>query len=174
MDCKELRNNLTHYIYGELLEEEEEQVRKHIDNCGRCYREYLSLLHTRKLLSNWRNITPSPALAVNWRANLEEFFPDKPKISTIASPSSSLKRLKERLSSLFNASLYHKRVPVSILILIAILSLFLGYLLGPFSVAREGRTPSNDEKLIDIAQEILARDTGFELVNGQSVIGFID
>jgi len=59
MTCKNIKSELVHFIYGEVTPEIKTDIKEHLSICSECKREFDSLVNTREMLNNWKDITPS-------------------------------------------------------------------------------------------------------------------
>jgi hypothetical protein len=68
MNCREIQERLTDFIYAELSEEETVAVVRHLAHCQTCALEESDLRRTKHLLAHWPDREMSPDLANRLRA----------------------------------------------------------------------------------------------------------
>ncbi len=121
MNCSELKENLTLYLYGELSAEQRAAVEAHAADCVSCRSELEQTRRLHQVLKARPSPEPSPELLVHCRAALEEALDRE---LTGISWKSLLAQLGWGFGSL-------SRVPIAAALTLAVLGFTLGWTLRP-------------------------------------------
>ncbi len=78
IDCRHVIGRMWEYLDGELPEDEAEEIRAHLDVCGRCNPQYQFQIRflSAVVASRPGEGAPSPALAGRVKAALDSIGPD--------------------------------------------------------------------------------------------------
>lgn len=77
MKCKDAKQNLMAYLYGECSKECTDEIKKHIASCPRCKHELEDFNEIRELCTQWSDVPIDKKLMYN------TFLKTKPEILTL-------------------------------------------------------------------------------------------
>ncbi len=72
MDCKQVKNNLIFYHYGELSPQQSEEIKKHLQTCQSCAADYQKLSAVLDYAAAEARSEPNPYIWTRVKARLEQ------------------------------------------------------------------------------------------------------
>ncbi len=169
MNCRQVKENLSAYLDGMLDENEQAEVKKHLEGCSECLKEYEALKKTVAVLSSLEELIPPADFRRKLRKRLEQGSAKK--------RNNILHSLAGRLKGIPRSTLIPVAAAFVILLVIIPLSrLPIGGGMGLSSrVARDMDTAKSEEIMYQssagVPQSAPAADNGFTEDGANRILG---
>jgi len=131
-DCNDIKQDLVAYIYDEIDEEKKSQIKKHLDSCPKCRKEYEELKEVLLCADTYKKEIDEAVESVDWDA-----LPDRIADQIGFKDQNQTKRAKSKFKKFLNSLFAVRLVPVYA-------ALFAGIIIGgilTFMVIQPGGSP---------------------------------